>query len=82
MDEWGWTALGPWLSQRAMLPVGPLFCVIAGPTRGHAWSATAARLQLHRLALEARASALRAAPARTAIASALWWAMLASSGTG
>ena len=53
MDAWGWTALGPWLSERATLPVGPLFCVIAGPTRGHAWSASAARLQLHQIALEA-----------------------------
>lgn len=31
----------------------PLFCVIVGPTRGHAWSAGAARLQLHRVAIEA-----------------------------
>jgi integrase len=53
MDAWGWSALGPWLSQRATLPVGPLFCVIAGSTRGHAWSAGAARLQLHQIALEA-----------------------------
>jgi site-specific recombinase XerD len=53
MDAWGWTALQPWLSERATLPVGPLFCVIAGPTRGHAWSAGAARLQLHQIALEA-----------------------------
>jgi hypothetical protein len=47
MDAWGWTALQPWLSERATLPVGPLFCVIAGPTRGHAWSPGAARLQVH-----------------------------------
>jgi hypothetical protein len=53
MDAWGWSALGPWLSERARLPVGPLFCVIAGPTRGHAWSAGAARLQLHQIALQA-----------------------------
>ena len=38
---------------RATLPVGPLFCVIAGPTRGHAWSASAARLQPHQVAVEA-----------------------------
>ena len=43
----------PWLAERATLPVGPLFCVIAGPTRGHAWSAGAARLQLHQIAVEA-----------------------------
>jgi site-specific recombinase XerD len=53
MDAWGWSALGAWLAERAELPIGPLFCVIAGPTRGHAWSASAARLQLHQLALEA-----------------------------
>jgi site-specific recombinase XerD len=48
MDAWGCAALEPWLSERATLPVGPLFCVIAGPTCGHAWSASAARLELHR----------------------------------
>jgi hypothetical protein len=53
MDAWGWTALGPWLSERATLPGGPLFCVIAGPTRGHARSASAARLQLHQVAVDA-----------------------------
>jgi integrase len=42
MDAWGWSALEPWLSERATLPIGPLFCVITGPTRGHAWSAGAA----------------------------------------
>jgi hypothetical protein len=42
-----------WLAERATLPVGPLFCVIAGPTAGHAWSASAARLQLHQLGVEA-----------------------------
>jgi site-specific recombinase XerD len=53
LDAWGWTALGPWLSERAGLPVGLLFCVIAAPTRGHAWSASAARLELHRTAIAA-----------------------------
>jgi site-specific recombinase XerD len=53
MDAWAWTALAPWLAERAALPVGPLFCVIAGPTAGHAWSAGAARLQLHQVAVEA-----------------------------
>ena len=64
MDAWGWTALQPWLAERVTLPVGPLFCVIAGPTRGHAWSAGAARLQLHQdRAGGWRPPALRAAPA-------------------
>jgi hypothetical protein len=31
MDEWGWEHLRPWLSARAELPVGPLFCIIDGP---------------------------------------------------
>ena len=42
-----------WVAHRMLLPVGPLFCVIDGPTRGRAWSATAARAQLRRLAVEA-----------------------------
>src|SRR5436309_10929641 len=53
MDVWAWSALQPWLADRAKLPVGPLFCVIVGPTRGHAWSASAARLELHRVAIDA-----------------------------
>jgi integrase len=53
MDPWGWSALQPWLHEHAKLPVGPLFCVIAGPTRGHAWSASAARLEPHRTAIDA-----------------------------
>jgi hypothetical protein len=36
MDAWAWSALQPWLAERAKLPVGPLFCVIVGPSRGHA----------------------------------------------
>jgi integrase len=38
MDDWGWEHLRLWLSARAELPVGPLFCIIDGPTRGHPWS--------------------------------------------
>jgi site-specific recombinase XerD len=53
IDAWAWSALRPWLAERAKLPVGPLFCVIVGPTRGHAWSASAARMELHRVAIEA-----------------------------
>ena len=34
MDAWGWEQLRPWLDARLELPVGPLFCVIDGPTRG------------------------------------------------
>jgi site-specific recombinase XerD len=53
MDDWGWEQVRLWMSRRAELPVGPLLCVIEGPTRGRAWSASAARLQLRRLAAEA-----------------------------
>ena len=35
MDAWAWSDhLAPWLACRAELPVGALFCVIDGPTRG------------------------------------------------
>jgi integrase len=34
MDEWGWEHLLAWSELRLDLPVGPLFCVITGPTRG------------------------------------------------
>ena len=53
MDAWGWSALEPWLADRAQLPVGSLFCVIGGLTRGRAWSASSARIELRRVALEA-----------------------------
>ena len=50
MDEWGWEQLRPWLAARTELPVGPLFCVIEGATRGRAWSAAAVRTEFRRLA--------------------------------
>jgi integrase len=53
MDAWGWEELRPWLELRLQLPVGPLFCVINGPTRGRVWSSAAARADLRRTALEA-----------------------------
>jgi site-specific recombinase XerD len=53
MDAWGWEELQPWLELRLQLPVGPLFCVINGPTRGRHWSSAAARADLRRTALEA-----------------------------
>jgi len=43
MDEWAWAQLRPWLARRIELPVGPLFCVIAAPSSGMAWSQTAVR---------------------------------------
>jgi site-specific recombinase XerD len=53
MDAWGWEQLQPWLERRLQLPVGPLFCVINGPTNGRHWSSAAARADLRRTALEA-----------------------------
>src|SRR5690348_730691 len=46
MDDWAWEQLQPWLSARLRLPVGPLFCVVTGPTRGRRWSIAAARAKL------------------------------------
>ena len=34
MDRWAWGQLKPWLTIRAGLPVGALFCILRGPTRG------------------------------------------------
>ena len=53
MDEWGWAQLRPWLERRLELPVGPLFCIINGPTAGGPWLPTSVRAQLRRLALRA-----------------------------
>jgi site-specific recombinase XerD len=53
MDDWGWEHLRPWLGHRISMPVGPLFCVVAGPTRGRPWAAPAVRIQLRRLAADA-----------------------------
>jgi site-specific recombinase XerD len=33
MDAWAWSVLRPWIAERTLLPVGPLLCVIDGPTR-------------------------------------------------
>ena len=53
MDSWGWHELQPWLELRLQLPVGPLLCVINGPTRGLHWSTAAARAALRRSAVRA-----------------------------
>ena len=53
MDDWAWEHVGRWTKHRIQLPVGPLFWILAGPTRGGAWSATAARGELRRLAAQA-----------------------------
>jgi integrase len=53
MDDWAWKQLAPWLQARVQLPVGPLFGVVNGATRGRPWAAAAARSQLRRVAREA-----------------------------
>jgi site-specific recombinase XerD len=53
MDSWGWDELQPWLGLRVALPVGPLFCVLNGRTRGRQWSTAAARAELRRTAVAA-----------------------------
>jgi site-specific recombinase XerD len=53
IDGWGWEHVARWTEHRVQLPIGPLFCILAGPTRGRGWSATAARGELRRLAVQA-----------------------------
>ena len=53
MDEWGFEQLRPWLIERERLPVGPLLCVIDGPTRGRPWSAAGVRVEFRSLAARA-----------------------------
>jgi integrase len=53
MDDWAWEHVRRWTEHRVQLPIGPLFCILAGPTRGRGWSATAARGELRRLATKA-----------------------------
>jgi site-specific recombinase XerC len=47
MDRWAWSHLEPWLEVRRALPVGPLFCVLRGPTRGRPCAPASIRDQLH-----------------------------------
>jgi len=53
MDQWGWELLRPWLAYRVQIPVGPLFCVIDGRTRGRPLGTTSVRQQLRRTAAKA-----------------------------
>src|SRR3954471_20577698 len=48
-----WEQLSPWLAARLELPVGPLFCIIDGPTRGRPWSSAGVRVEFRRLAAQA-----------------------------
>src|SRR3954462_10259554 len=53
MDNWGFEQLEPWLRARETMAVGPLFCVINGPSCRRMWPASAARAALHRRAARA-----------------------------
>jgi integrase len=53
MDRWAWEQLDPWVEPRRTLPIGALFCVMRGPTRGRPCAPAAIRAQLHRTALTA-----------------------------
>jgi len=53
MDACGWEQLSPWLAARIDLPVGPLFCIIDGPTRGRSWSSAGVRVEFRQLAAHA-----------------------------
>jgi integrase len=64
MDDWGWEQVRPWLTARAELPVGPLFCIIDGPTRGRPWSGAAVRSEFPPARRQRRRQAtVRAPPA-------------------
>ena len=71
MDAWAWSAIAPWVADRLQLPVGPLFCVIDGPTRGRAWSASAARVELRAIRAQSRGQA--PVRARTSCATRTRW---------
>ncbi len=53
MDRWAWSHLEPWLELRRTLPVGRLFCVVRGPTRGRPCAPAGIRAQLHHAAVAA-----------------------------
>jgi site-specific recombinase XerD len=61
MDRWAWEHLEPWLELRTDLPVGALFCVLRGPTRGRPCAPAGIRGQL-RATAEAAGVRRRFAP--------------------
>jgi site-specific recombinase XerD len=50
MDRWAWQQLEPWIEHRTTLPVGALFCVLRGPTRGRPCAPAGIRAQLRHTA--------------------------------
>jgi hypothetical protein len=65
MDAWGWEQLSPWLAARLELPVGPLFCITDGPTRGRSWSSAGVRVDTEEIiaAVHARRAPMMSATA-------------------
>lgn len=53
MDQRGSELLRPWLAYQVQMPVGTLFCVIDGRTRGRPLTTTSVRQQLRRTAAKA-----------------------------
>ena len=53
MDRWAWEQLNPWLEVRSTMPVGALFCIVRGPTRGRPCQAATVRVQLRDAAARA-----------------------------
>lgn len=53
MDRWAWGQLDPWLEVRPTMPVGALFCIVRGPTRGRPCHAATVRVQLRDAAARA-----------------------------
>jgi site-specific recombinase XerD len=53
MDRWAWSHLEPWVELHQSLPVGRLFCVLRGPTRGRPRAPAGLRAQLHHAAVAA-----------------------------
>jgi hypothetical protein len=53
MGRWAFEQLEPWLRIRSRLPIGPLFCVLRGPTRGRPCSPGGILSQLRNTALAA-----------------------------
>jgi len=53
MDDWAWEHVARWTEHRIQLPIGPLFCVLRGPTRGRPCSAAGVRVQLRNAAVTA-----------------------------
>jgi integrase len=87
MDRWAWEQLDLWIGLRASAPVGALFCVLRGPTRGRPCSAAGIRVQLRDAAVRAGVRRrfaphqLRHAPSRCHAKACRWSSSTANSGT-